>query len=139
MGKPNRKIPNPNRCTWHVTIRVCIPSLLSWDCKELCFPQTLRCVPQTPSRLSACRGPRCWGRPRSPPRPASPGVFPSPWRPQLQDPDVQLCTQQVAKAPGAVSVGGEESCAVFKVDVAVSKETGKSPDAGIRLVRKICS
>lgn len=69
-----------------------------------------------------------------------PGAAPEPWvGAQLRDPDAQLCTQQVAKAPGAASVGGEESCAVFRVDVAVSKETGKSPDAAIRLERKIRS
>lgn len=67
------------------------------------------------------------------------GRFPFPLETSAQDPDVQLCTQRVAKAPGAVSAGGEEPCAVFKVDVAVSKETGKSPDAAIRWARKIRS
>ena len=58
------------------------------------------------------------------------------WRPQLWPPTSSF-TARRELSPGAISVGGEESCAAFNANAAVSKETGKSPDAAIRLLREI--
>lgn len=58
------------------------------------------------------------------------------WRPQLWHPTSSF-TARWELSPGAISVGGEESCAAFNANAAVSKETGKSPDAAIRLLREI--
>lgn len=58
------------------------------------------------------------------------------WRPQFWHLTSSF-TAGWELSPGAISVGGEESCAAFNANSAVSKETGKSPDAAIRLLREI--
>ena len=58
------------------------------------------------------------------------------WRPQFWHPTSSF-TAGWELSPGALSVGGEESCPAFNANAAVSTETGKSPDAAIRLLRGI--